>query len=206
MPAPEEHHPFREATFMLSVARLSQCPPDEGREVAFAGRSNAGKSSALNALCSRTKLARTSNTPGRTQQLNFFAVDATHRLVDLPGYGFAKVAKELRAEWGALVENYLERRLSLAGVILLMDSRHPLKPQDRMLIDWVSTMKRPLCVLLTKADKLSRSEGARTLAAVRRELDGTPDTRVQLFSAMSGQGVEEARAVLCEWLGLEPRS
>lgn len=206
MPAPEEHHPFREATFMLSVARLSQCPPDEGREVAFAGRSNAGKSSALNALCSRTKLARTSNTPGRTQQLNFFAVDAGHRLVDLPGYGFAKVAKELRAEWGTLVENYLERRLSLAGVILLMDSRHPLKPQDRMLIDWVSTMKRPLCVLLTKADKLSRSEAARTLAAVRRELDGTPDTRVQLFSAVSGQGVAEARAVLCDWLGLEPRS
>lgn len=205
MPVPEEHHPFRETTFMLSVARLSQCPPDEGREVAFAGRSNAGKSSALNALCSRVKLARTSNTPGRTQQLNFFAVDATHRLVDLPGYGFARVAKELRAEWGALVESYLERRLALAGVVLLMDSRHPLKPQDGMLIDWISAMKRPLCVLLTKADKLSRSEAARTLAAVRRELAANPDTRVQLFSAVSGQGVPEARAVLCEWLGLEPR-
>lgn len=193
---------LRAAEFMLSVARMSQCPADQGREVAFAGRSNAGKSSALNALCARNKLARTSHTPGRTQQLNFFAVGEGRRLVDLPGYGYAKVPLELRAEWGKLVETYLEKRASLAGVVLLMDARHPLKPQDRMLVDWVMSLERPLHVLLTKSDKLSRGQAAATLAAVRRELAGMGDASIQLFSSVDGRGVDEARALLGKWLDI----
>ena len=193
---------LRTAEFMLSVARMSQCPADEGHEVAFAGRSNAGKSSALNTLCARNKLARTSHTPGRTQQLNFFAVGSGRRLVDLPGYGYAKVPLELRAEWGKLVETYLEKRASLAGVVLLMDARHPLKPQDRMLVEWVVTLERPLHVLLTKSDKLSKGQAAATLTAVRRELAGMGEASVQLFSSMDGRGVDEARAVLARWLGM----
>jgi GTP-binding protein len=193
---------LRAAEFMLSVARMNQCPADEGFEVAFAGRSNAGKSSALNKLCARNKLARTSHTPGRTQQLNFFAVGEGRRLVDLPGYGFAKVPLELRAEWGKLVETYLEKRASLAGVVLLMDARHPLKPQDRMLVAWVSSLQRPLHVLLTKSDKLSRGQAAATLAAVQRELATMAETSVQLFSSSDGRGVDEARAVLARWLGM----
>ena len=193
---------LRAAEFMLSVARMNQCPADEGLEVAFAGRSNAGKSSALNALCARNKLARTSHTPGRTQQLNFFAVGDGRRLVDLPGYGYAKVPLELRAEWGKLVETYLEKRASLAGVVLLMDARHPLKPQDRMLVEWVVTLQRPLHVLLTKSDKLSKGQAAATLAAVRREFSGMGGTSVQLFSSVDGRGVDEARALLGNWLGI----
>ena len=193
---------LRAAEFMLSVARMNQCPADEGLEVAFAGRSNAGKSSALNALCARNKLARTSHTPGRTQQLNFFAVGDGRRLVDLPGYGYAKVPLELRAEWGKLVETYLEKRASLAGVVLLMDARHPLKPQDRMLVEWVVTLQRPLHVLLTKSDKLSKGQTAATLAAVRREFSGMGGTSVQLFSSVDGRGVYEARALLGNWLGI----
>ncbi len=198
---------FRTAEFMLSVARMNQCPADAGLEVAFAGRSNAGKSSALNTLCARNKLARTSHTPGRTQQLNFFAVGSDRRLVDLPGYGYAKVPLELRAEWGKLVETYLEKRASLAGVVLLMDARHPLKPQDRMLVEWVGKLQRPLHVLLTKSDKLSRGQAAATLAAVRRELATMGEASVQLFSSSDGRGVDEARAVLARWLGWvsEPR-
>jgi GTP-binding protein len=192
-------NPFRQASFVLSAARVGQCPPDEGREIAFAGRSNAGKSSALNTICGIRKLARTSNTPGRTQLLNFFEFAEGRRLVDLPGYGFAKVPIEQRDAWGKLVEDYVRRRQSLAGVVLLMDVRHPLKPQDHQLIDWVATLQLPLHVLLTKADKISRSEAARTLAAVRKALSTLPMTTVQLFSALKSQGVDEARAVLQAW-------
>ena len=190
---------FRQAVFLGSAARLSQCPTDEGREIAFAGRSNAGKSSALNAICGIRKLARTSNTPGRTQLLNFFARQDGHRLVDLPGYGYAKVPASQREQWGRLVEDYIRDRRSLVGVVLMMDSRHPLKPQDCQLIDWIATLKLPLHALLTKADKLSRGEAARTLAAVCKSLADIPQAGVQLFSATSGQGVEEARAVLESW-------
>ena len=190
---------FRLAAFLTSAAKLSQCPPDSGREIAFAGRSNAGKSSALNAICGIGKLARTSNTPGRTQLLNFFARPDGNRLVDLPGYGYAKVSASQRKEWGRLVEDYVRFRQSLAGVVLLMDARHPLKPQDCQLIDWVAALKRPLHVLLTKADKLSRGEASRSLATVRKALAQIPQTSVQLFSATSGQGVDEARDKLESW-------
>ena len=196
--APEPQD-YRNATFILSAAKLGQCPADVGVEVAFAGRSNAGKSSAINAICDHNKLARASKTPGRTQQINFFALAEDKRLVDLPGYGFARVPLEIRQQWTRLVENYLGKRRSLAGIVLLMDVRHPLKDQDRDLIGRTAGLGIPLLVLLTKADKLSRGPGKSTLLAVRRELASVPSTTVQLFSALSGEGIDEARAVLDRW-------
>jgi GTP-binding protein len=192
---------FQRATFLLSAAKISQCPADAGREIAFAGRSNAGKSSALNAICGVRKLARTSNTPGRTQLLNFFAIGEARRLVDLPGYGYARVAKTQRDSWGRLVEDYVHARRSLAGVVLLMDVRHPLKPQDGQLIGWLVALGIPIHVLLTKADKLSRGEATRSLAAVRKALAQSSGVTTQLFSATGGQGVDEARVLLQGWLG-----
>ena len=199
MPSAPEHQDYRNATFILSAAKLGQCPADVGIEVAFAGRSNAGKSSAINAICDHNKLARASKTPGRTQQINFFALAEDKRLVDLPGYGFARVPLEIRLQWTRLVENYLGKRRSLAGIVLLMDVRHPLKDQDRDLIGWAAALGIPLHVLLTKADKLSRGPAKSTLLAVRRELAPIPATTVQLFSALSGDGIDEARAVLDQW-------
>ncbi|MCP5321172.1 MAG: YihA family ribosome biogenesis GTP-binding protein [Pseudomonadales bacterium] len=190
---------YRRATFMLSAARLAQCPTDHGAEVAFAGRSNAGKSSAINTICAQTKLARTSKTPGRTQQINFFALDEQRRLVDLPGYGFARIPEELRRAWGRLVEGYLRERQSLAGIVLLMDVRHPLKEQDRQLIRWAAALAIPLHVLLTKSDKLARGAAKSALLAVSRELATVPATTVQLFSALDGSGIDEARARLDAW-------
>ncbi len=199
MSSAPEPQDYRNATFILSAAKLGQCPADVGVEVAFAGRSNAGKSSAINAICDHNKLARASKTPGRTQQINFFALAEDKRLVDLPGYGFARVPLEIRLQWTRLVENYLGKRRSLAGIVLLMDVRHPLKDQDRDLIGWAAALGIPLHVLLTKADKLSRGPGKSTLLAVRRELASIPATTVQLFSALSGEGIDEARKVLDQW-------
>ncbi|MBK6280223.1 MAG: YihA family ribosome biogenesis GTP-binding protein [Gammaproteobacteria bacterium] len=199
MSSAPEPQDYRNATFILSAAKLGQCPADVGVEVAFAGRSNAGKSSAINAICDHNKLARASKTPGRTQQINFFALAEDKRLVDLPGYGFARVPLEIRQQWTRLVENYLGKRRSLAGIVLLMDVRHPLKDQDRDLIGWAAALGIPLHVLLTKSDKLSRGPGKSTLLAVRRELASIPATTVQLFSALSGEGIDEARKVLDQW-------
>lgn len=204
MSAPADAPDYRRASFVLSVARLAQCPPDEGIEVAFAGRSNAGKSSAINTICGQGKLARTSKTPGRTQQINFFALDDRRRLVDLPGYGFARIPEELRRAWGRLVESYLRERRSLAGIVLLMDVRHPLKDQDRDLVRWAATLSIPLHVLLTKSDKLARGAAKSTLLAVRRELATVPATTVQLFSALDGTGLDEARAHLDGWFTAPP--
>ncbi len=194
-----EHQDYRNASFILSAAKLGQCPADAGVEVAFAGRSSAGRASAINAICDHHKLARASKTPGRTQQINFFALAEARHLVDLPGYGFAQVPLEGRQQWGKLVESYLRGRRSLAGIVLLMDVRHPLKDQDRELVGWAAALGIPLHVLLTKADKLSRGPAKSTLLAVRRELATVPATTVQLFSALSGEGVEEARKVLDRW-------
>lgn len=199
MPVPLNAPDYRRATFMLSAARLAQCPTDHGAEVAFAGRSNAGKSSAINTICAQTKLARTSKTPGRTQQINFFALDEQRRLVDLPGYGFARIPEELRRAWGRLVEGYLRERQSLTGIVLLMDVRHPLKEQDRQLIRWAAALAIPLHVLLTKSDKLARGAAKSALLAVSRELATVPATTVQLFSALDGSGIDEARARLDAW-------
>jgi GTP-binding protein len=187
--------PFAAVQFELGVAQLSQLPPDRGREVAFAGRSNAGKSSAINALTNRRKLAFVSKTPGRTQQMNFFRVGEGAFLVDLPGYGYAQAPGALRREWGRLIAAYLERRESLRGLVVIMDVRHPLTPLDLGLLDWFAPTGKPILILLTKADKLSRSSSSRQLAQVRKAVRGPyPSCIVQLFSSLSGEGVEAARA------------
>jgi len=188
---------------MLSVARMNQCPEDIGAEVAFAGRSNAGKSSAINTICDQKKLARASKTPGRTQQLNFFSVADSIRIVDLPGYGFAKVPLEMRKNWGLLVGNYLKKRKSLRGVILMMDVRHPLKDQDVELVDWSAQLGLPLHVLLTKSDKLSHGAAKSSMLKVRNALKHAPLATVQLFSSLNGNGVDEARSLLDQWFGLD---
>lgn len=189
---------FRHTRFLTSAHNPAQCPPDSGAEAAFAGRSNAGKSSALNAITGVNGLARTSKTPGRTQLINFFSINEQRRLADLPGYGYAKVPEAQRRQWRGMIEGYLSGRDSLRGVVLVMDARHPLKDFDRQMLAWSAHQGLPVHVLLTKADKLSRSEADRTLAALRREL---PEAATcQLFSALNGQGVAEARTALVAWL------
>ena len=196
---------YHQTRFLASAARLSQTPADEGLEVAFAGRSNAGKSSALNTLCQQKALARTSKTPGRTQLLNFFSVDETRRLVDLPGYGFAKVSEQVKLQWQSALADYLENRLSLRGVILLVDVRHPLKEFDRQMLQWSCQMGRPVHVLLTKADKLGHGAAANSLQQVRKEIAPFGEmVTVQIFSSLKRQGIDQAHEVLDRWLELEP--
>jgi GTP-binding protein len=179
---------FPAAAFLTSAHRPDQFLPDAGSELAFAGRSNAGKSSAINAALGRRDLARTSKTPGRTQLVNFFTLGGEYRLVDLPGYGYAKVSRALKAHWQTLIEAYL-RRSALAGLILVVDSRRGLGDGDRTLLDWCVAAGCPVHVLLTKADKLSRNAAASTLARERRDLDGA--ATIQLFAATTRQGVDE---------------
>jgi GTP-binding protein len=200
-----EAHParpsYRAARFLTSAARLSQCPPDEGWEAAFAGRSNAGKSSAINSLTGNRKLAKTSKTPGRTQLINFFELSPCQRLVDLPGYGFAKVPQSVKAEWNRQLENYLQRRQSLRGLVLVMDIRHPLQPFDQQILNWALQAAMPVHILLTKADKLKKGPANNTLLKVRDKLAGHGDTvSVQLFSALRHAGHEELIRVLDAWL------
>ncbi len=185
---------FNQARFLTSAAAMRGLPPDEGREVAFVGRSNAGKSSAINRLCTRRALARTSSTPGRTRLLNFFALDedALIRLVDLPGYGYAKAPKTEQAQWAKLIEAYLANRHSLAGLVLLADSRLPLKPTDEQLLDWSRASELPALVLLTKADKLKRNAQTRAVANARSRLPANAEPLA--FSAVSGLGLDAARA------------
>jgi GTP-binding protein len=198
----QKPNPFRQATYLINAHHLRDLPPDVGAEIAFAGRSNAGKSSALNTICDQVGLARTSKTPGRTQQLVVFTLDDTRRLVDLPGYGYAKVPDALRAHWRSLIDLYLRTRESLKGFVLIMDSRHPLKEFDRQMLAYAATLGWPCHCLLTKADKLTRNESARTLAEVRRELAAiAPQATVQLFSALKKTGVDEARQTLAAWMG-----
>lgn len=188
---------FRHTRFLTSAPHAAACPPDAGREVAFAGRSNAGKSSAINAITGVNGLARVSKTPGRTQLLNFFQVAEASRLVDLPGYGYARVPDAERNRWQSMIEGYLSARQSLAGLVLIMDARHPLKPFDTQMLAWCAHHRLAAHVLLTKADKLSKSQAARALQEVAR---GAPGVSAQLFSALKGQGVEVARAQLASWL------
>ena len=187
---------------MLSIPDPHQAPPDAGYEVAFAGRSNAGKSSALNALTQRKSLARTSKTPGRTQHLVFFELDGERRLVDLPGYGFAKVPEKVRRHWGLAMETYLSGRESLRGLVLMMDVRHPLTDFDKQMLQWCQHARMPVHILLTKADKLKRGPAMSTLLKVQKTLAEQPNVSVQLFSALKHTGVEQARAVLDSWLAL----
>lgn len=192
---------FRGAAFHLSVAKPSGLPAPAGPEIAFAGRSNAGKSSAINTLVGHTRLAFVSKTPGRTQLINYFTLVRGGFLVDLPGYGYAQVPIEVRKAWAGLIERYLKERESLAGLVLIMDARHPLTPLDWNMIEWFSVSGKPMHVLLTKADKLTRSAQAATLADVRRQLSGMGDqVSVQLFSSLKKTGVEEAEAAVAPWL------
>ena len=196
-----KHNPFRSAAFLTSAAELRQLPADAGAEIAFAGRSNAGKSSALNAICDQSGLARTSKTPGRTQLLNVFALDDGYRLVDLPGYGYAKVPEAMRDKWRRVIDAYLRERESLRGVVLIVDSRHPLKEFDQQMLAYCHDIGLACHVLLTKADKLGRGEAARTLAAVRKEIAAAGfAASAQLFSAQAKTGLDEARSALAALL------
>ena len=193
-------NPYTRASFLKSAAQVSQLPPDEGYEVAFAGRSNAGKSSALNCLTSIKQLARTSKTPGRTQLINLFSLDESRRLVDLPGYGYAKVALEVKQNWQKHLAHYLEVRQCLRGLVLLMDCRHPLKELDQMMIDWSLDRQLPVHILLTKADKLSRSEVKNTVLKVRKHYQLMEEfITVQSFSAPNKDGLNELILKLNEW-------
>lgn len=193
------------ARYLLSAHNTRQLPPDGGFEVAFAGRSNAGKSSALNALTRQNALARVSKTPGRTQQLVYFEVRPERCLVDLPGYGYAKVPQELQAHWQAFIDNYFRTRQALRGLVVVMDIRHPLKDYDLQMLGYAAARGLPAHALLTKADKLGRGQQAQVLQKVRKELAShfADSVGVQAFSGESRQGVEELRAVVGGWLGLE---
>ena len=193
---------FPTIQFLTSSWQPHQFPPDEGVEVAFAGRSNAGKSSALNAITGRKDLARTSKTPGRTQLINFFALNERQRLADLPGYGYAKVPEKMRAHWRELMERYVETRASLGGIVLVMDSRHPLTEFDRQMLEWTSAQNLRTHLLLTKADKLSRGESASTLKKVRAAVGDAATS--QLFSAVAKTGVDEARKEIFQMLSSTP--
>ena len=192
---------YRNAQFLTSAAKLSQCPPDTGWEVAFAGRSNAGKSSAINSLTGNKKLAKTSKTPGRTQLINFFELSACQRLVDLPGYGFAKVPQAVKQAWTRQLENYLQHRQSLRGLILLMDVRHPLQPFDQQMLQWALAAQMPVHLLLTKSDKLKRGAASQALLKVQRQIEPLSDlASAQLFSALKHQGHPQLIDVLNRWL------
>jgi GTP-binding protein len=182
---------FPEAQFLVSAWQPHQFPADEGREVAFVGRSNAGKSSALNAITGRRDLARTSKTPGRTQLINFFELKTGQRLADLPGYGYAKVPAEMQRHWRELLSSYVGSRGSLAGLIIVIDSRRGLTDFDRQMLEWVEERSITTHLLLTKADKLNRSESSKTLREVQAQSAGA--ATAQLFSAVTKAGVDEAR-------------
>ena len=197
---------YKKAYFEKGVAKLSQLPSEDGYEVAFAGRSNAGKSSAINELTSNSQLARTSKTPGRTQLINYFKLDDKRRLVDLPGYGYAKVSKQTKEQWGRLLDAYLQTRQSLQGLVLLMDIRHPLKEFDQQLIAWSYAVELPIHLLLTKSDKLKRGAALQTLHTVQKFISRHyPEfpVSIQLFSALKHTGVETLIKVLDNWLKIE---
>ena len=194
---------YRKARFLTSAARLDQAPPDDGYEVAFAGRSNSGKSSAINALCDQRNLARTSKTPGRTQLLNFFELDHERRLVDLPGYGYARVSERVKRDWQGNLSDYLERRRCLLGLVLTMDVRHPLTDYDRQMLEWSKEIELQVHVLLTKSDKLKRGAASTTLQTVRHQLNGLSALfSAQLFSSLKRDGLSGAYQRLNDWFDL----
>ena len=192
---------FPDARFILSANAAAQFVPDTGSEVAVAGRSNAGKSSAINVIVNRRQFARTSKTPGRTQLVNFFELRPGQRLVDLPGYGFAKVSDRMRRHWGQLLQDYFESRQSLNGLLLVVDIRRRLKDFDEQMLTFAASVNVPVHVLLTKADKLKRGQASTALLEVRKALDGRGSA--QLFSALNRQGTDEARETLERFLAAE---
>lgn len=206
-PVPRLNYPT--AQFIISAPTLALCPDDTGAEVAFAGRSNAGKSSAINALTQQNALARTSRTPGRTQLINFFSVmnDESRRLVDLPGYGYAKVPESVKLEWQKHLAEYLRNRFSLRGLVLLMDVRHPLTEFDQMMLDYADQREMPVHILLTKADKLKKGPASAALQKVRSRLKEWEDlVSVQLFSSLKRDGVDTLSQKLNQWLYTPPES
>lgn len=194
---------FASAQYFASAHEAHNLPPDQGWEVAFAGRSNAGKSSAINVLTGKTRLAFASKTPGRTQMINFFSVGDERYIVDLPGYGYAEVPQAERTRWGRLIETYLATRVALRGLVVMMDVRHPLKPQDRLMLEWFAPTQKPILVLLTKSDKLSKQQANNQLRIVLAELKlYRVNATAQLFSSLNRTGVEAAREVIASWLEL----
>jgi GTP-binding protein len=192
---------LQHAQFHISAHELRDLPPPFGREVAFAGRSNAGKSSAINTLANRNRLAFVSKTPGRTQLINFFSLGEERYLVDLPGYGYAKVPEKIRLHWRSVLSSYLQTRSSLCGLVLIMDARHPMTELDRQMLEWFLPTGKPVHVLLTKSDKLTRQQATSTLRAVEKDLQEIyPSATVQLFSSPKHQGMEEAERVIGKWL------
>lgn len=199
-------HPYRHAHYVISATQLSELPPDTGYEVAFAGRSNAGKSSAINTITEQKALARISKTPGRTQMINFFALDEQRSLVDLPGYGYAKVPEKMKLRWQRTLSQYLETRQSLRGLVLMMDIRHPLKQFDLQMIIWANESTLPVHILLTKSDKLKHGAVMATLHKVTAELNTLNlQASVQAFSSLKHSGKEQAIAQLNLWLYPEDR-
>ena len=196
---------FRSAQYLTSAPSIKECPSESGAEVAFAGRSNAGKSSAINALTSNSKLARTSKTPGRTQLINFFSLQGGDhtRLVDLPGYGYAKVPLAMKKKWQAHLSEYLQKRKCLKGLVLLMDIRHPLQEFDSMMVNWAVDVEMPVHILLTKADKLKKGAAKNTLFQVQKTMqDANVDdlVSVQTFSALKKDGIDQLKVQLNQWL------
>jgi GTP-binding protein len=195
---------FSRATFFTTVNDVHALPLHGGKEVAFAGRSNAGKSSALNTLANHTRLAFTSKTPGRTQHINYFDLGDNRFMVDLPGYGYAKVPTAIRAHWEGLLSQYLQTRSALAGLVVIMDSRHPLTPLDEQMLDWFAITGKPVHILLTKSDKLSRQQSSKTLLEVRAYLkEHYPNYTVQLFSSLKKLGADDAEAVIAGWFAAD---
>lgn len=192
---------FHQAKYLCSALTPAQLPADEGYEIAFVGRSNVGKSSAINSITRQKSLARTSKTPGRTQQINFFTLTDQQRLVDLPGYGFAKVPLAVKQQWQRQVAHYLQHRQSLQGIMLLIDSRHPLLENDWQMLHWCQTANLPVHVLLTKADKFSYGKGKIILQQVQQQLSHlSVPVSVQLFSATKAIGIDTAQQRLAQWL------
>lgn len=189
---------LNDIAFFTTVADLSELPPSVA-EVAFVGRSNAGKSSVINTLSRRNRLAFVSKTPGRTQHLNFFSLGAGRFLVDLPGYGYAEVPGAMKRYWQGLLADYLKSRVQLRGLVVVMDIRHPLTPLDVQLLEWFAPTGRPILVLLTKADKLNRQQATAQMRQVAAALAGQPQVSVQVFSATAKTGVEAAENVLADW-------
>lgn len=191
---------FSKIHFLTTVNELRMLPRT-GLEVAFAGRSNAGKSSAINTLANQTRLAYVSKTPGRTQHINYFALDEENRryIVDLPGYGYAEVPEAIRKHWEHLLGKYLQIRDNLIGLVIMMDARHPLKSLDRQMLNWFLPTKKPVHILLTKSDKLSKHEAKHTLAWVEKELAEVDNCTVQLFSSLKKQGIAEVETILAGW-------
>lgn len=191
---------YSKAKYLTSAADLQQLPPDEGWEVAFIGRSNSGKSSALNTITGIKGLARTSSTPGRTQMINLFSLDNHRRFVDLPGYGYAKAPRPVRERWERTTDQYLQTRRCLRGLVLIMDIRHPLKEMDQQLIAWATSCGVPLHILLTKVDKLNFSETKKTVKEVNEKLEPYGDAiSLQTFSSMERTGLEEVQQHLDRW-------